>query len=99
MPDMEQKKKFRAPEGFYYGVEYTREDINENLRENGPLLFTDEDGHGTKMISAACGYDRTNGFVGAAKDADIAVFYGHPFDFRSRCAMTLINGRIVHDEL
>ena len=33
------------------------------------------------------------------KDADIAVFYGHPFDFRSRCAMTLINGRIVHDEL
>ncbi len=62
-----------APEGFYYGVEYTREDINENLRENGPLLFTDEDGHGTKMISAACGYDRTNGFVGAAKDADIAV--------------------------
>lgn len=73
MPDSEQKKKFRAPEGFYYGVEYTREDINENLRENGPLLFTDEDGHGTKMISAACGYDRTNGFVGAAKDADIAV--------------------------
>ncbi|MDD6657239.1 MAG: S8 family peptidase [Lachnospiraceae bacterium] len=73
MPDSEQKKKFRAPEGFYYGVEYTREDINKNLRENGPLLFTDEDGHGTKMISAACGYDRTNGFVGAAKDADIAV--------------------------
>ncbi|MGN0247569.1 MAG: S8 family peptidase [Lachnospiraceae bacterium] len=73
MPDSEQKKKFRAPEGFYYGVEYTREDINENLRENGQLLFTDEDGHGTKMISAACGYDRTNGFVGAAKDADIAV--------------------------
>lgn len=62
-----------APEGFYYGVEYTREDINENLRENGPLLFTDEDGHGTKMISAACGYDRTNGFVGAAIDAEIAV--------------------------
>lgn len=73
MPDTEQKKKFRAPEGFYYGVEYTREDINENLRENGPLLFTDEDGHGTKMISAACGYDRTNGFVGAAIDAEIAV--------------------------
>ena len=62
-----------APEGFYYGVEYTREDINKNLRENGPLLFTDEDGHGTKMISAACGYDRTNGFVGAAIDAEIAV--------------------------
>lgn len=73
MPNSTQTKKFRAPEGFYYGVEYTREDINENLRENGPLLFTDEGGHGTKMISAACGYDRTNGFVGAAKDADIAV--------------------------
>ena len=36
-------------------------------------MFTDEDGHGTKMISAACGYDRTNGFVGAAIDAEIAV--------------------------
>lgn len=63
----------QPPDGFYYGVEYTREVINRNLAEDGPVLFTDEDGHGTKMISASCGYDRTNGFIGAARDADIAV--------------------------
>lgn len=67
------EKGLQPPDGFYYGIEYTREDINRNLAEDGPILFTDEDGHGTKMISASCGYDRTNGFTGAARDADIAV--------------------------
>lgn len=57
----------------YYGREYTQEEINQNLRENGPLLFTDENGHGTKIVSVACGYDRTNGLVGAARDSEIAV--------------------------
>ena len=28
--------------------------------------------------------------------ANIAVFAGHPFDFRTRCRLTLIDGRIVH---
>ena len=52
-------------------------------------------------INAAriAGIDSRVGSLEVGKDADIAVFYGHPFDFRSRCAMTLINGRIVHDEL
>lgn len=69
----EERGLYASPSGFYYGTEYRQEDINRNLRENGPLLFTDENGHGTKLISAACGYDRSNGFVGAAPDADIAV--------------------------
>ena len=67
------ENELQPPDGFYYGIEYTREVINRNLAEDGPVLFTDEDGHGTKMISASCGYDRTNGFIGAARDADIAV--------------------------
>lgn len=39
------------------------------------------------------------GSLEVGKDADIAVFYGHPFDFRARCVMTVVNGEIVHDEL
>lgn len=39
------------------------------------------------------------GSLEVGKDADIAVFYGHPFDFRSRCVMTLVNGEVVFDEL
>lgn len=39
------------------------------------------------------------GSLEVGKDADIAVFYGHPFDFRARCVMTVVNGKIAHDEL
>jgi imidazolonepropionase-like amidohydrolase len=37
------------------------------------------------------------GTIEPGKDADIAVFDGHPFDFRTHCVLTLINGKIVHD--
>ncbi len=37
------------------------------------------------------------GTIEPGKDADIAVFDGHPFDFRTHCVLTLINGAIVHD--
>lgn len=39
------------------------------------------------------------GSIEIGKDADIAVFGGDPFDFRTRCVLTLINGEIVHSEL
>ena len=38
------------------------------------------------------------GSVEVGKDADIAVFSGHPFDFRSRCVLTLVNGKVAHEE-
>ena len=38
------------------------------------------------------------GSIEVGKDADIAVFSGHPFDFRSRCVLTVVNGRIAHEE-
>ena len=67
--------------------------VREGLPEDAALE--------TITINAAriAGIDSRVGSLEVGKDADIAVFYGHPFDFRSRCAMTLINGRIVHDEL
>ncbi|MBQ7113117.1 MAG: amidohydrolase [Clostridia bacterium] len=37
------------------------------------------------------------GSLEVGKDADIAVFSGHPLDFRARCLMTLIGGKVVHE--
>lgn len=66
------------PEGFLYGTEYTREQINEALRADNPrdiVPSTDENGHGTAMTSAAAGSVIGEGltFRGAAPQADIAV--------------------------
>ena len=66
------------PEGFYYGSEYTREEINAALSLENPLEAvpaTDENGHGTRMASAAAGSAINGGldFLGAAPDADIVV--------------------------
>ena len=38
------------------------------------------------------------GSIEVGKDADIAVFSGHPFEFRSRCVLTLVNGKVAHEE-
>ena len=38
------------------------------------------------------------GSIEVGKDADIAVFSGHPFDFRSRCVLTLVNGKVAQEE-
>ena len=40
------------------------------------------------------GLDARLGSLEAGKDADIAVFSGHPFSAMSRCEMTVIDGRI-----
>lgn len=51
-------------------------------------------------INAACiaGLDARIGSLAPGKDADIAVFDGHPFDFRAHCVATFINGRVVHSK-
>ena len=66
------------PEGFLYGTEYTRNEINQALQSEQPLSVvpsTDENGHGTAMASAAAGSVLNGGltFRGAAPQADIAV--------------------------
>lgn len=66
------------PEGFLYGTEYTREEIDRALQSQNPLDVvptTDENGHGTAMASAAAGSILNQGltFRGAAPEADIAV--------------------------
>ena len=66
------------PEGFLYGTEYTREDIDRALQSQDPLDVVptnDENGHGTAMASAAAGSILNQGlsFRGAAPEVDIAV--------------------------
>ncbi len=66
------------PEGFQYGTEYTRADINRALISDAPRSIvpsTDTDGHGTQMASAAAGSVIDGGFIfrGAAPQAEIAV--------------------------
>lgn len=65
------------PEGFAYGVEYSREQIDEALRTEDPRALVpqwDEDGHGTALASIACGSeDPSADFTGAAPLSDILV--------------------------
>lgn len=66
------------PEGFLYGTEYTRADIDRALQTAVPeqlVPTTDINGHGTQIASVAAGSILNQGltFRGAAPQADIAV--------------------------
>ena len=66
------------PDGFQYGAEYLRQDINRALASDTPELIVpsdDTDGHGTRMAAAAAGSILGDGleYRGAAPQADIAV--------------------------
>lgn len=66
------------PEGFFYGTEYTREDIDRALRSEDPYSYVpsrDENGHGSALAGVAAGSRLGNGigYIGAAPDADIVV--------------------------
>ena len=53
----------------------------------------------TRYAAEIVGISDRVGTLEAGKDADIAVFDGHPFDYRTHCVLTLINGNIVHNAL
>lgn len=65
------------PNGFYFGSEYKKEQIEEALRSENPLSIvpsTDNNGHGTFLAGVAAGRkDEANRFLGAAPDAEIVV--------------------------
>lgn len=67
-----------APEGFFFGTEYTREDINRALQAEDPYTIVpsrDEIGHGSIMAGVAAGSQLTgtNNYLGAAPNADIVI--------------------------
>jgi imidazolonepropionase-like amidohydrolase len=53
----------------------------------------------TRYAAEIVGIQDRVGTLEAGKDADIAVFDGHPFDYRTHCVLTLINGKVVHSTL
>jgi len=52
----------------------------------------------TKNAAKIVGLSDRIGRISAGLDADIAVYSGHPFDYRAVCRMTLINGEIVYEK-
>ncbi len=67
----------KYPKDYYYGTEYTREQINEALNSENPLEIvpsTDTIGEGTAMAGIAAGfYNEENNFSGVAIDAELII--------------------------
>lgn len=68
----------QPPAGFFYGTEYTREDIDRALQSQDPYSVVsshDTNGHGSEMAGVAAGSRLGNGltYFGAAPGADIVV--------------------------
>ncbi len=62
------------PDGFYFGTEYTREDINRAISENDNTLSVDEVGSGTLLSGICAGLGRVNPqYEGIAKDSELIV--------------------------
>lgn len=66
------------PEGFLYGSEYSREEINRALEADEPYAVVpsrDENGHGSNLAAVAAGSRLGSGleYIGAAPEADIVV--------------------------
>lgn len=65
------------PEGFVYGVEYTRQQLTQALSSEDPQALVperDENGHGTFVAGVAAGNtDRASAFSGTAPFADIVM--------------------------
>ncbi|MCD7835207.1 MAG: S8 family peptidase, partial [Lachnospiraceae bacterium] len=66
------------PEGYLYGTEYSREDINRALATASPYELVpsrDTNGHGSAIAAVAAGsvVDSGYGYIGAAPDAEIVV--------------------------
>jgi len=65
------------PEGFYYGTEFSKEQINNALIIDNPLSVvpsTDDIGHGTMLAGITGGsYYADNGFAGVATNVEFVV--------------------------
>ncbi|BCN32469.1 S8 family peptidase [Anaeromicropila herbilytica] len=65
------------PEGFLYGTEYSRNQINEALKDKSPLTIvpsTDTVGHGTYLAGIAAGNEsKENHFVGVVPEAELLI--------------------------
>ena len=71
--DQDSNKK-QAPEGTLFGSEFTREEINEAIRNNDSTLTIDNIGTGTIAAGIACGNGRLNfQYRGVAPNSELIV--------------------------
>lgn len=66
--------------------------VREGLPEDAALRSI------TINAARITGIDGRVGSLEVGKDADIAVFSGHPLDFRSRCVLCTVDGQVAHRE-
>ncbi|MBQ6631977.1 MAG: S8 family peptidase [Romboutsia sp.] len=63
-----------APQGYLFGSEFTREEINEAIRQNNPTLSIDEIGTGTIAAGIAAGLGNSNnGYDGVARGSELVI--------------------------
>lgn len=62
------------PNGFYFGTEYTREDINRAINENDNTLSIDEEGSGTLLSGICAGLGNVNSqYEGVCIDSELII--------------------------
>lgn len=66
--------------------------VREGLPEDAALRSI------TINAARITGIEDRVGSLEVGKDADIAVFSGHPLDFRSRCVLCTVDGQVAHRE-
>ena len=90
------------PQGFIYGTEYTKEEIDFALQQENPRDYvpqTDEIGHGTMLASIAAGSeDLERDFIGTAPYADIAVVKLKPAKQYLRDFYYIRDGAVAYQE-
>ena len=70
----DQTKEGTPPNGYKIGREYTREEINEAIRNNDNSLSTDEEGYGTILSGICAGLGNVNSeYTGVAEDAELII--------------------------
>ena len=64
----------RRPDGYSYGTEWSREEIDRALADDPRVLPRDENGHGTFLAAIAAGREETDAdFSGVAPDSELVV--------------------------
>ncbi len=67
-------QKGKKPEGFPFGTQWEREEIDRALKEEPEILPGDEEGHGTFLAAVAAGReDDQSDFSGVAPDGELLV--------------------------
>lgn len=70
----DQSKDGKPPKGFYIGSEYTKEDINNAIKNNDKSLSIDDEGSGTMLAGICAGMGKVNkNYVGVAEDAELII--------------------------